>query len=350
MDGYAIAHSDLDSTTTFQIIEEIAAGARPQNPIVTGTCARIFTGAPMPVGADTVIIQENTERENSIMTILQKPRLGANVRKKGEEYTQGSLIATKGSCVTIGLLGLAAALGCATLPVYRRPRIAILSTGDELVPLGSQPDLHPGQIWSSNNHTLRAAISAAGGIPLDFGIVGDRVQDTVSRFQKILSAKPDCILTTGGVSVGDHDRVQESFLAIGGKIEFWKVRLKPGKPLAMGEIQGIPFFGLPGNPVSSIVSFWLFLHPLIKMALGSPQPFLAQKRAIIHSDISKKHRRAEFVRVRIDPQTNTVHSTGNQSSAWISSIAHADALLYIPAESQGFTAGEHVDVMLLPKE
>ena len=143
MDGYAIAHSDLDSTTTFQIIEEIAAGARPQNPIVTGTCARIFTGAPMPVGADTVIIQENTERENSIMTILQKPRLGANVRKKGEEYTQGSLIATKGSCVTIGLLGLAAALGCATLPVYRRPRIAILSTGDELVPLGSQPDLHP---------------------------------------------------------------------------------------------------------------------------------------------------------------------------------------------------------------
>ena len=225
-------------------------------------------------------------------------------------------------------------------------------TGEENVgfdAISQKKELLPGQIWSSNNHTLRAAISNAGGIPLDFGIVRDRVEDTVSRLQEIIAVKPDIIITTGGVSVGDHDRVQESLLAVGGNIDFWKVRLKPGKPLAMGSIKGIPFFGLPGNQVSSIVSFWLFLYPLIKTAMGDPQIALPTQKGILQQDIKKRHRRAEFVRVRIDKKNNTIVSTGNQSSAWISSVALADALLYIPAESTGFLAGQSVEIMLIPK-
>ena len=349
MDGYAIRHEDLKATKNFVIIDEIAAGSAPQKMIQSGTCARIFTGAPMPEGADTVIIQENVEKIENEMNVLTPPKFGANVRQKGEEFPPNAQIASENTRVTIGLIGLVAALGIDTLPVYRRPKVAILSTGEELVAIDQAKGLLPGQIWSSNNHTLRAAIVEAGGIPLDFGIVGDRVEDTVSRLQDMVAAQPDIIITTGGVSVGDHDRVQESLLAVGGNIDFWKVRLKPGKPLAMGDIQGIPFFGLPGNPVSSIVSFWLFLYPLIKKAMGDPQIYLPRAQGILQKDIKKRHRRAEFVRVRIDKKTNTIVSTGNQSSAWISSVALADALLYIPAESEGFSAGQTVDIMLIPK-
>jgi molybdopterin molybdotransferase len=348
MDGYAIRHEDLSTNTPFTIIEEIPAGHRPQKEITEGTCARIFTGAPMPKGADTVVIQENTNQSTAGILVQNKPLFGANVRKKGEEYQIHSHIASKGTQINVGLIGLSCALGIEKLPVYARPKVAIISTGDELVSRADQQELTLGQIWSSNNHTLSAAIQNAGGVPIDCGIARDRVSDTKRAFQEALSHNPDLIISTGGVSVGDHDRVQESLIDIGGTLHFWKVRLKPGKPLVMGDIQGTPFFGLPGNPVSALVSFWLFVYPIVRRALGAKNPFLETQNVILQEDIKKRHRRAEFVRIALEIDKRSAKRTGNQSSAWISSIAHADGLLYIPADHSGYNKGETVSIMLIP--
>ncbi|MAA80166.1 MAG: hypothetical protein CL916_13010 [Deltaproteobacteria bacterium] len=348
MDGYAIRHDDLKQHAKLSIIDEIPAGHQPQKEITKGTCARIFTGAPMPNGADTVVIQENVDRHQNNITIHTSPLKGANVRKKGEEFSVGDCIATTGTPVRVGLIGLFHALGVTSIPIYESPRIAIISTGDELVDRSQQQNLHLGQIWSSNNHTLISAITSAGGIPIDCGIARDNLTDTIQSFQYALSQNPDLILSTGGVSVGDHDRVQEALLKVGGSLDFWKVRLKPGKPLVLGNIQQTPFFGLPGNPVSALVSFWLFVYPIIRKAIGAKEIFLQSKTVTLSEDIYKRHSRAEFVRVKLSPDGRYAQKTGNQSSAWLSSVAQADALVHIPANERGFSKGSSVAVLLLP--
>ena len=348
MDGYAIRYQDLNTHTTLSVIDEIPAGHQPKKEIYTGTCARIFTGAPMPKGADTVVIQENVDRKQDSITIHTLPKRGANVRKKGEEFSVGACIANQGTPVRVGLIGLFQALGIPNIPVYDAPRVAIISTGDELVDRTQGQILELGQIWSSNNHTLSTAITSAGGTPIDCGIARDNIEDTILSFERALSEKPDLILSTGGVSVGDHDRVQEALLKVGGSLDFWKVRLKPGKPLVLGNIQNTPFLGLPGNPVSALVSFWLFAYPLIRKAIGSKDIFLHSHTTILSEDIFKRHSRAEFVRVKLSPDRKYAQKTGNQSSAWLSSVAHADALLHIPANERGFSKGSSVSVLLLP--
>lgn len=349
MDGYAIRHEDVQLNSLFSVIEEIPAGHSPQKKITKGTCARIFTGAPIPKGADTVVIQENTSGSSEGILIEKAPVFGANVRKEGEEYQVNSHVASKGTQVNVGLIGLFCALGIDKIRVFTQPKVAIISTGDELIDRKKHDSLQLGHIWSSNNHTLYAAIKNAGGIPIDCGIARDLVSDTKRAFQHALSCNPDLIISTGGVSVGDHDRVQESLVDIGGTLHFWKVRLKPGKPLVMGDIKGTPFFGLPGNPVSALVSYWLFVYPLLRRALGAERPFLETHTVILEESIKKRHSRAEFVRIALGPNKRFAKSTGNQSSAWISSIAHADALLYIPADQTGYGAGETVSVLLIPK-
>ena len=348
MDGYAIRHEDINTYPELNIVDEIPAGHQPQKEITAGTCARIFTGAPMPSGADTVVIQENVIRQQSTITIQTPPNKEANVRKQGEEFPVGACIAHKGTQVRVGLIGLFQALGITSIPVYEAPRVAIISTGDELVDRNRQSSLSLGQIWSSNNHTLHAAIESAGGIPIDCGIARDNLNDTVQSFTRALSHNPDLILSTGGVSVGDHDRVQEALIQVGGKLDFWKVRLKPGKPLVLGNIQEVPFLGLPGNPVSALVSFWLFAYPLIRKSIGAEDIFLRTHTTILSEAINKRHSRAEFVRVKLSPDGRYAQKTGNQSSAWLSSVAKADALLHIPADERGFAKGTSVSVLLLP--
>ena len=348
MDGYAIRFEDLSTYAELRIIDEIPAGHQPQTEIVPGTCSRIFTGAPMPPGADTVVIQENVDKKEEYIEIHTAPSKGANVRIKGEEFQISSCIAPKGTKVRVGLIGLLSALGIEHIPVYASPRVAVISTGDELVDRKEKDQLQLGQIWSSNNHTLCAAIHSAGGIAIDCGIARDNIEDTIKVFQKALSHKPDLILSTGGVSVGDHDRVQEALIDVGGALDFWKVRVKPGKPLVLGNIQQTPFFGLPGNPVSALVSFWLFVYPLLQKSIGSTQQSLLPHTATLEEDIYKRHRRAEFVRVQLSPDRSHARKTGNQSSAWLSSIAQADALLHIPADSKGYAKGTTVSLLLLP--
>ena len=348
MDGYAIRYEDLNRHNTLSVIDEIPAGHQPCTKITEGTCARIFTGAPMPSGADTVVIQENVDRHQHAITIHTNPQQGANVRTQGEEFAVGDCIAQQGTLIRVGLIGLFQALGISSIPVYEPPRIAIISTGDELVDRDQQETLTLGQIWSSNNHTLRTAVSNAGGIPIDCGIARDNLEDTVQSFARALSHRPDLILSTGGVSVGDHDRVQEALIKVGGSLDFWKVRLKPGKPLVLGHIQKTPFLGLPGNPVSALVSFWLFAYPLIRRAIGAKEIFLQSHTAILSEDIYKRHSRAEFIRVKLSPDRRYAQKTGNQSSAWLSSVAQADALIHIPANEHGFSKGTSVSVLLLP--
>lgn len=349
MDGYALRHDDVQTSKKLKIIDEIPAGHQPSKDIVSGTCARIFTGAPMPRGADTVVIQENVHRLQHHIEIHTPPSKGANVRKQGEEFTASSCIAPKGMKIHVGLVGLCYALGITEIPVYAPPRVAVISTGDELVEQDKHSELNLGQIWSSNNHTLCAAIEQAGGIAIDCGIARDTMNDTTKTFQRALSHNPDLILSTGGVSVGDHDRVQEALIDVGGTLDFWKVRLKPGKPLVLGNIQQVPFFGLPGNPVSALVSFWLFVYPLLQKSLGNDEMFLRSHNAILEEDIYKRHSRAEFVRVQLSSDRRYARKTGNQSSAWLSSIAYADALLHIPADHSGYQKGTSVSLLLLPR-
>ena len=348
MDGYAIRHEDIAHFPYLKIVEEIPAGHHPQHTICTGTCARIFTGAPIPLGADTVVIQENVSLHSHKIKIETIPSLGANIRKQGEEFSTDSLIASAGTSINVGLVGLCCALGLQSIPVYAAPKIAVLSTGNELVHRHEQDELQPGQIWSSNNHTLCAAITQTGGIPIDCGIARDSIFDTKRALNEALSHNPDIILSTGGVSVGDHDRVQEAFHELGGTLDFWKVRVKPGKPLLMGHLNDTLFLGLPGNPVSALVSFWLFVYPLIKKSMGAAHPSLLSHNALLSHDIPKNHNRAEFIRMTLSPDRTTTQSTGNQSSSWLSSLATADALLYIPAESFGYQKGDSVSLLLLP--
>jgi molybdopterin molybdotransferase len=217
--------------------------------------------------------------------------------------------------------------------------VGILSTGDEVQPAG-QP-LQRGQIWSSNTAALIGMVASAGGEAVDCGIAPDTLEGTRAAFQRGLDAGCDLLLSTGGVSVGDFDLVKEAMGALGAEMLFWKVRIKPGKPLALGSIAGVPAFGLPGNPVSCLVNFLQFVRPVIRGALGDPRPYLPVLRARLTASYHKRHRRAEFVRVRVAIEAGalTATPTGNQSSSWISSMADADGLMLVGAECSGFDAG-----------
>jgi molybdopterin molybdotransferase len=349
MDGYAVRWEDTRTVpASLQVVETIAAGQFPVNEIFPGCCAKIMTGAPMPKGADAVVIRENTRPCEGGVLILQKATRGNNVRKKGEEFEAQTTLLESGTVLSPGAIGLCATMGLKSLPVHLRPVVGIVSTGDELKPVGSP--LRQGEIWSSNNHALRAAVSEAGGVPVDCGIAGDSRASIRKAFTTAIAEGCDLVLSTGGVSVGDFDLVKDAMVDLGVEMDFWKVKMKPGKPLAMGRLGETALFGLPGNPVSCMVSFYLFVRPLIRRALGVKDPFLRTAQASLQEDLRKKHGRAEFYRIKATLEDGRLLAslTGNQSSAWISSLAKADALLHVPEEPTFLKAGTAVQLRLLP--
>ncbi|MEC7987227.1 MAG: gephyrin-like molybdotransferase Glp [Myxococcota bacterium] len=350
MDGYAICRKDISSLPCqLEIVDVIPAGKSPSKSVKKGEAARIMTGAPLPEGADTVVIQENTTGiSKRIIQIESLPTLGANIRRKGEELQEGMQIASKGDQVNIGLVGLCAALGLPSLPVYQPPKVALIATGDELRLRDQQSHLHRGEIWSSNTLALQAAVQEAGGEVIDCGIARDSTASITESFRKAQSLGADLIVSTGGVSVGDYDLVKDSLSQLGASIHFWKVRMKPGKPLALGSLGPIPIFGLPGNPVSCLVSFWMFVRPILRRALGAPNIFLPTVPVKLGMDIHKKHGRTEFVRVTLSENRDTAFLTGNQSSAWLSSIAKANALIKLPANTHFYPKGTTLDAILIP--
>ena len=363
MDGFAVRVDDVRSAAAgdgedceggtsastegpwLDVVVTIPAGASADRTLRLGEAARIFTGAPVPAGADAVVMQEQTATRGRQVQINTAPRAGQNIRREGEDVQAGAVVLRAGSVLNARLLGLAAAVGRVQVTVSKQPTVGIIATGDELV---RPPDpLKPGLIYSSNTTALMGLVREAGAIPVDCGIARDSVESTRAAFERASAC--DLILSTGGVSVGDFDVVKDAMDHAGAEMAFWKVAMKPGKPLALGIIAGTPAFGLPGNPVSAQVGFLQFVRPWLRSALGDPNPFLPVLRARLRSDYKKKAGRAEFIRVCIThdeggPEAFPLRRQGSGNQA---SMPEANGLLMMSADATLLEAGDIVSVQLL---
>lgn len=327
MDGYAIDYSDASPQASYRVSARIPAGYVGSR-LEPGTVARIFTGAEIPVGADTVVMQENTELVGDELKLLSLPDQFENVRSKGQDIEAGALIIRKGDRLSARTISLIASVGVAEVQVATPLRIAIMSTGDELVEPGNA--VAPGQIYNSNRYALSAMLRNMGMEVIDLGIVADTPEATERALLEAASMS-DCILTSGGVSVGEEDHVKAAVEKLG-KLELWKLSIKPGKPLAYGEVQGVPFFGLPGNPVSTFVTFHIVARQylLAMQGFSDYEPFCLTGE----SDFSfKGGGRREYLRVQvqnIEGQTR-LSKFPNQGSGIMTSVVWADALAMVEA-------------------
>ncbi|MFZ4829037.1 MAG: gephyrin-like molybdotransferase Glp [Phototrophicaceae bacterium] len=354
MDGYALRHDDLAQVETFQMIDDVTAGKVGTTPLRQGTVIRIMTGAPLPEGADTVIPVEDTNQtwhlhpeslsSTSIQFIHKTASQGANIRPRGENIQQGQRLIEANTRLLPQHIGVCASIGMTHLTVYCRPLIVIFSTGDELVELGSP--LQHGQIYDSNLYMLAALVEQNGGEVKRIGVAQDSFESTLACFQEALRFNPTAIITTAGVSVGAKDYVKAVVEQIG-QLNVWKVDIRPGKPFAFGSVQGIPFFGLPGNPVSAIVTFHVFVRPFLLTLQHLPNHSQLVE-AIAGEDIVSDGRRT-YSRVRLEMKDNMPYAylTGTQSSGALFSMVLADGLLVIPEGQQKIEVGEKVHVQLL---
>ena len=355
MDGYAVRAADVASASAdhpvrLRVVEVVGAGSWPAHAITAGCASAVMTGAPIPEGADAIVMIEDTDgaREGSV-AVHAATAVGRHIRRAGEDVRTGDRVVERGVRLTAGRVGLAAALGFADLPVARRPIVAILSTGDEVVPPGTP--LRPGQIWSSNTAAIAGLVLSAGAVPIDRGIARDRLDALVDALAGCVECGADAIITTGGVSVGAFDFVKDAFAAGGGQVDFWRVRMKPGKPLAFGHVGGdarVPLFGLPGNPVSCMVNFLQFVRPWLLTAMGAARPFLPVVEAVAAEDLPEKPGRNSLMRVVLDLRGGaiTARSTGTQSSGALSSMAAGHGFALFGPESRGAKAGEIVRVQI----
>lgn len=348
MDGYAVRGADAGSEPgqRLRVIgESRAAGGGDLPEVAAGQALRIFTGARMPPGADTVVMQEHVVRDGDEIVIERPPQMAAHVRYAGEDLGLGAVALEHGSVVDPGAIGLACALGRTTLTVVGRPRVAILATGDEL----REPDepIGPGEIVSSNSYALAAQVTEAGGVPVSLGIA----KDTESSIRQHLAPglKADVILTIGGVSVGDYDFVRDVLDQLGWDSAFWKVNIKPGKPLSVGWLQGIPVIGLPGNPASSMVTFELFVRPLIRRLQNYPSPFRSEIRAPLDAEYRKGDDRVHVLRCRLVKGGDglVLAPLRKQGSGMLTSMVGVDALALIEGVARTVPASEPVRALAL---
>jgi molybdopterin molybdotransferase len=352
MDGYALRAADTAGASAerpvrLRLTGEVAAGAVAGRPVGPGEAYRILTGAPMPPGADTVVPQEEIRREEGAV-LVSRPAPPANyLRLRGEDIRTGETVLVPGAVLTPAALGVLAALGRALVRVHQRPRVAILSTGDELVDLATPPG--PGQIPNSNTYTLAAQVREAGGIPVNLGIARDSREDLEAHFRAGLGA--DMLVSTAGVSVGDRDFVREVMEKLGADLDFWKVNMRPGKPLTFGRIAGRPFFGLPGNPVSSMVTFELFVRPAMRRLAGDPRLFRPRATARMGAVLDNPGPRWGYLRVQLaeEPGGLVARATGEQGSGILTSMLRADALAVVPPDTR-LQPGQPVEVILLRSE
>jgi molybdopterin molybdotransferase len=349
MDGYALraantATASPEQPVTLLVVGEVAAGRVAAREVGPGQAYRILTGAPLPPGSDAVVPQEEVKRNGAHVALRHPVRPGAYVRNRGEDIRSGDRILEPGSALRPAALGVLAALGRARVNVHRRPTVAILSTGDELVdpatPLG------PGQIPDSNTYTLSGLAVEAGATPLRLGIVPDRREELVQRFRRGLEA--NVLVSSAGVSVGDRDFVREAVESLGARLDFWKVNMRPGKPLTFGRIGECLFFGLPGNPVSSMVTFELFVRPVLRRLGGHRLLTRPQVRARALESIDNPGSRPGYLRVKLERRAGEFYArpTGEQGSAILRSMLLADGLAVVPGDTQVRVGGE-VDVILL---
>lgn len=330
MDGYAVRCSDLaDPTSALPVSQRIAAGASG-GVLEPRSVARIFTGAPIPPGADAVVMQEDCELQaDASVRIKVAPKLGQWIRRAGEDVRQGALVLAKGNRLTPAELGLAASIGMDVLSVMRRPRVALFSTGDELVMPGAVPpgQMKLGAIYNSNRFFLRALLLRLGCQVSDLGIVPDRLDATVQAL-RAAAQNHDLILTSGGVSVGEEDHIKPAVQTLG-RLDLWQIAIKPGKPFAYGRVQDAHFIGLPGNPVSSFVTFLLLVRPFLLKLQGASQVATPSMAATAHFTWARADKRREFLRVRRNAEGG-LDLFSNQSSGVLTSVVWADGLVDNP--------------------
>ena len=350
MDGYAVIAKDIQSATPenpvkLEMIEEIAAGYTAKGTLKPGQTMRIMTGAPIPPGADAVLMQEDTQKDGNAILCLDKADVAENIRRAGEDVKIGEGVIKKGTTLSPAHIGMLAVIGRSQIAVSQRPTVAILSTGDEILELDETPQ--GPQIFNSNGHMLAAQIKSAGGIPVYLGIAKDTEKDLMEKFEWALKA--DIVVSSGGVSVGDYDLVKSSLQKMGQDMLFWKVAMKPGKPLAFGRIGKTPIFGLPGNPVSSFVSFEQFVRPSLRKVLGCADLSHKTVQAKLTRTINKKPGRLHFLSsiVSWTDGEYTVTPAGEQGSGILKSAANANGLLIFPLEAEEIKQGQEVAVQLL---
>lgn len=346
MDGYAIRASDLSAhgDTELVLAGTTLAGHPFEGVVKAGECVRVMTGSPIPDGTDTVVMQENVDARGKVIRVSIAPKAGENVRHAGEDLKTGAVVLGRGARIHPPALGLLASVGRAEARVYRRPRVAFFSTGDELRSVGQR--LEPGQIYDSNRYTLYGMLHRLGVEVMDMGVVPDNRAAIENAFKEAAACN-DAVITSGGVSVGDADFVKETLQKLG-EVGFWQIAMKPGRPLAFGKIDEALFFGLPGNPVSVMVTFYQFVAPAIRRLMGEknvrPTPFI---RVPSTTSLRKRPGRTEYQRAVLESNGNgalVVHSTGSQGSGVLHSMNQANCFVVLDSDSGDIEAGTWVNV------
>jgi molybdopterin molybdotransferase len=357
MDGYAVRASDIDAASQerpvrLRVLETVAAGAFPTHRVSDGEAIRIMTGAPLPEGADTVVRVEDTDAGTNDVLVRDARDARRNIRPRGEDFREGDPVVDAGTVLGAAQIGVLASVGRTMVDVYRRPRVAILGSGDELVDLDRFHEVLAGRkIVSSNGYTLHALVRDAGGEPVNLGIARD---DPVSlRDHLARSDGCDLLITSAGVSVGEFDYTREVVSALGAEMKFWRVRMRPGAPLGFGILGGMPWIGLPGNPVSAMVTFELFVRPVVRRMLGHTRLFRRPVAVILEEPVHIGARLTHFLRCVVttrDDGVVTARLTGPQGSGILTSMSRANALLVVPEDRPRVEAGERLNALPLGGE
>ncbi len=348
MDGYAVRAEDVASAPArLKLIGEIAAGRPFAGRVNAGEAVRIFTGGVLPAGSDTVVIQENTEREGDTVVVATPAARGRNVRVAGLDFRKNDVRLTKGRRLTGRDVALAAAMNHATIPVHRRPMVAIVATGDELVPPGTEPG--PGQIVYSNVFALSAVARREGAEVIDLGILPDRLEETIAGVRRARDLGADVLVTAGGASVGEYDLVQPALAAEGVALSFWKIAMRPGKPMMFGQLGQMRVLGLPGNPVSAYVCAVLFVAPLIRKLLGRHDVEHPLTKGVLGRDLPANDEREEYMRATLARRDGTWVATPfpQQDSSMLVPLAAADCLVIRPAFAPAVPAGTSCEFVKL---
>ncbi|HUQ99845.1 MAG TPA: gephyrin-like molybdotransferase Glp [Gemmatimonadaceae bacterium] len=354
MDGYAVRSADITPVmtkepVTLKVVATIPAGGFAPRALKRGEAMRIMTGAPVPEGADSVIRKEDTDGGVDQVQVRDARDVWKNIRPAGEDFQRGDLLAKRHAPIRAATVGVLASTGVAEVQVFRRPRVAIISSGNELVDLDKFSQVEAGRkIVSTNSYTLASLTRVSGAIPIDLGIAGDT---KASLKKKLVAAEgADLILTSAGVSIGDLDHTRDVFASLGGKQKFWKVKMRPGAPLAFGVLDEIPWLGLSGNPVSAMVSFELFVRPVLRRMMGYTSLFRRPVTVTLEEDVKTGAKLTHFLRAcvsRADDGRLTARLTGLQSSGALTSMVKANALLIVPEKVQHVAKGAQLRALMI---
>jgi len=353
MDGYAVRSADVTGPVELDVIESVAAGQFPSKPVGPGQATRIFTGAPLPDGADGVIRQEDTEPlPNGRVAIRNARDAGKNLRRRGEDIRKGAVALPAGTVLGPAQLGVLASLAHERPVVYRTPRVAFMGSGDEIVDLDRKADILGGRkIASSNSYTLDGMIRRAGAQPIDLGIARDTKESLREHLERAREGNADLLVTTAGVSVGEHDLVRDVLQELGGELKLWRVQMRPGAPLGFGALHGKPWIGLPGNPVSTMVTFELFVRPAIRRLAGHTLPFRRTVPVVVREAITLGPKLRHYLRAIVQAGDSgsslDVRLTGPQGSGILTSMARANALLIVPEDMPAVPVGAALRALVL---